>query len=346
MKRICAAAHRRAHPGEMKFIVLHLAACLLLAGPIAAAAQQPAGVPTVGVLVPGPADTPIQERSREAFERGLREFGWRPGETVRLEYRYAEGQTHRLDQLARDLVRQRVDVIVARAGGSIRAARQATARIPVVMSASGHDPVLLGFVKSLARPGGNITGLTLLNQDLLVKQLEILRQVAPTVSRVAVLGSASSPLPAKGREDLETGARTMGVRLHHIDVRSPGELDETFAEMTRFAVDGLLVRADPFVLEPNEKRVVSLALKHRLPAIYWFERFPRAGGLMSYGADLFEVHRRSAFYVDRILRGTRPGDLPVEEPTKFALVVNLKTARALGLTLPASVLTRADEIIQ
>lgn len=309
-------------------------------------AQPVSRVPIVGVLVPGPAEGPIQERSRQAFEGGLTELGWRPGETVRIEYRYAGGQSQLLNELARELTRLKVNVIVARATASIRAAMQATTRIPIVMSASGFDPVQLGLVKSLARPGGNITGLTVLNQDLLLKQLELLRQILPTLSRVAVLGSAAFPLTTKGRDDLEGAARTLGVRLHHIDVQGPEKLDEAFSEMARLQADGLLVRADPFVLEPNERRIVALAQRYRFPAIYWLDRYPTAGGLMSYGADLMDVHRRSAFYVDRILRGARPADLPVEEPTKFSLVLNLKTARALGLALSPSILTRANEVIE
>lgn len=319
--------------------------CILLM-PAGGEAQPVSRVPTVGVLVPGPADSPIQARSRKAFEEGLTELGWRPGETVQIEYRYANGQAQRLNEVARELARLRVDVIVARATASIRAAMQATASIPVVMSASGYDPVQLGLVKSLARPDGNITGLTLLNQDLLRKQLEMLREAVPTLSRVAVLGSSAAPLPAKGREELEAAARSLGVRLHHLDVQGPEKLDEAFSEMVRLQADGLLVRADPFVLEPNEKRIVSRAQKNRLPAIYWLDRYPRAGGLMSYGADLIDVHRSSAFYVDRILRGARPADLPIQEPTKFALVVNLKTARALGLAISPSLLTRAHEVIE
>jgi putative ABC transport system substrate-binding protein len=318
----------------------------LLLVPARVDAQPAARAPTVGILVPGPATGPIQERSRKAFERGLSELGWRPGETVRIEYRYADGSADRLEELARLLVRQGVDVIVARATSSIRAAKQATASIPVVMSASGGDPVLLGFVKSLARPGGNVTGLTLLNEDLLIKQLEMLREAVPALSRAAVLGSAANAVAAKGREDLESAARRLGVQLHYLDVRGPEEIDSAFNEMARLRIGGILVRADPFVLEPNEKRVVSLAREHRLPAIYWLERYPRAGGLMSYGADLIEVHRRSAYYVDRILRGARPADLPVEEPTVFALVVNLKAARALGLAIPQSLLLRAEQVIE
>lgn len=289
---------------------------------------------------------PLAARGREAFERGLRELGCIPGQTIRIDYRYAQSSPEQLDELARDLVRLGVDVIVGRATPAIRAAKQATTTIPIVMSASGHDPVHLGFVASLARPGGNITGLTLLNQDLPAKQLQLLKEVVPRLSRVAVLGSRAFPLPPKGREDVKAAAEVLNVQLDHVDLTGADDLDETFAAMARDRVGGLLVRSDPFILEPNAKRVIALALKYRLPAMYWLHAYPQAGGLMSYGADLPAVHQRSAFYVDRLLHGARPVDLPVEEPSKLALYVNLKTARAIGLTLPPAILGRVDEFIQ
>jgi putative tryptophan/tyrosine transport system substrate-binding protein len=318
----------------------------ILIASLDAVAQVPSRVPVIGVLSVGPSTIPLAALGREAFERGLRERGWTPGQTIRVDYRYAEGKPEQLDELAADLVRLGVDVIVARATPSIRAAKQATATIPIVMSTSGHDPVLLGFVASFARPGGNITGLTLLNQDLPAKQLQLLKEVVPRASRMTVLGSRAFPLPPKGRQDLQAAAKLLGLEMQHVDLAAVHDLDETFTAMLRAGVGGLLVRSDPYILEPNTRQVVGLALKHRLPAVYWLDTYPQAGGLMSYGADLFEVHRRSAFYVDRLLRGARPGDLPVEEPSKFVLVVNLKTARAMGLTLPSSLLGRADEIIQ
>jgi putative ABC transport system substrate-binding protein len=314
---------------------------------VGAVAQVPSRVPLVGVLSVGPSTIPLAALGREAFERGLRELGWTPGQTIRIDYRYAESKPERLDELAADLVRLRVDVIVARATPSIRAAKQTTTTIPIVMSASGHDPVLLGFVASFARPGGNITGLTLLNQDLPAKQLQLLKEAVPRVSRVTVLGSRAFPLPPKGHQDLQAAAKLLGLELQHIDFAAAYDLDETFAAMVRTGVEGLLARSDPYILEPSTRQVVGLALKHRLPAIYWLDTYPQAGGLMSYGADIFEVHRRSAFYVDRILRGARPVDLPVEEPSKFALVVNLKTARAIGLKLPLAIGTcRRDHSVR
>jgi putative tryptophan/tyrosine transport system substrate-binding protein len=318
-----------------------------LAAPLAAGAHQ-AGtrVPTVGVLHPGLSGIPGTIRSNDAFERGLREAGWIPGQTIRVEYRYAEGRIERLDKLAGDLVSLGVDVIVARATSSILAAKKATTTTPIVMSAAGHDPVELGLVASLARPGGNVTGLTLLNQDLYVKHLEVLNEIVPQLSKVTVLGSQDIPLSPKGRQALEAGAKVLGLHLDHIDVRHAEDLGRAFSRLTRGRAGGLLVRADPSVLEPNYKRVLALVETHRLPAIYWLSIYAEAGGLISYGADLIEVHRQSASYVTRLLRSAQPSDLPIEEPTRFSLIINLKTAKALGLTIPPSLLVRADQVIE
>ncbi len=321
-------------------------AVAILVVPMHVLAQGRSSVPTVGVLAPGPAELRLSAQGREAFERGLRELGWIPGQTVRIEYRYAESKPDVLEALARDLARAGVDVIVARATPAIRAAKQATATIPIVMSGAGHDPVHLGFVASLGRPGGNVTGLTLLNQDLPAKQLQLLKEVVPRLARVAVLGSRAFALHPKGRQDLAAAAEALSLQIQHVEVADTDDLDEVFGAMARARVGGLLVRSDPFVLEPNTARITALAAKHRLPAVYWLHTYPEAGGLMSYGADLFEVHRRSAFFVDRVLRGARPADLPVEEPSKLVLVVNLKAARALGLTLPPSVVGRASQVIE
>jgi len=326
---------------HLRFIILALS---ILVVPVAVVAQAPARVPTVGILSAAPASGPTTAAYREAFERGLKELSWIPGQNIRLEYRYAEGKPAQLEGLAHDLVRLGVDVIVARATTSIRAAKRVTAMIPIVMSATGQDPIQSGFIASLARPGGNITGLTLLNQELQPKQLQLLKEVVPRLSRVAVL-SGTLALLEKDRQSLEMAAAGLDLRLQHVTAQRPGDLDKVFADMAGTRIGALLVRADPSVLEPNTPRVVALALKHRLPAVYWLRSYPHAGGLMSYGADLIEVHRR-AFYVDRLLRGARPADLPVEEPTKLALVVNIKTARAIGLTFPPSILARADEAIQ
>jgi putative tryptophan/tyrosine transport system substrate-binding protein len=318
----------------------------ILLGPTPILAQPASPMPVVGVLVPQVATDPNAVRAREALESGLAELGWMSGQTVRIEYRYADGKSERLDELARELVALPVDVIVARSFVAIRAAQQATATIPIVMSATGFDPVQLGLVASLARPGGNITGLTLLIQDLHVKQIQLLKEVIPQLTRVAVLGNPAIPLPSQGRDDLDAAGRLLGVELAYFDVRTAAELDRVFDDIARAGAGALIVRADPFVLEANARRVAALAGKYRFPAMYWIHTFPQAGGLMSYGPDLFSVHRRSAFYLDRLLRGARAADLPVEEPTKLNLVLNLKAASAIGLTIPGSFMARVNEVIQ
>ena len=329
--------------------IKHLGSILLAVSiigmPVAAAGQVPGRVPTVGVLSAGVASDPNTAAYREAFEGGLKELGWIAGQNIRVEYRYAEGERKRLEGLARELVGLGVDVIVARATTPIRVAERVTATIPIVMSASGDDPVQAGLIASLARPGGNVTGLTLLNPELRPKQLQLLKEVIPRISRVAVLNGAVVP-SEKDRQSLDTAAAGLGLQLHHVTVKQAGDLEKVFADLARTRIDGLLVRADPSLLEANMQRVVAPALKHRLPAVYWLRAYPQAGGLMSYGADLVQIHRRSAFYVDRLLRGARPSDLPVEEPAKFALAVNIKSARAIGLTFPPSILVRADEVIE
>ncbi|MET0166718.1 MAG: ABC transporter substrate-binding protein [Vicinamibacterales bacterium] len=328
--------------------VRHLALILLLLGIIASATaggQVPARMPVVGVLSPGSVGDANAAASREAFERGLKEFGWVSGLTFLWVYGYGVGARTRLQGLARELVQLGVDVVVARASTSVAAARQATATIPIVMSASGEDPVQTGVIASLARPGGNVTGLTLLLPDLRLKQLQLLKEVVPGLSRVAVVTGSSVPTE-KDRQNLDTAAVSLGLHIEHVDVRQARDLNTVFASLARARIDGLLVWGDPLVLEANMQEVVGLASKHRLPAVYWLRAYPERGGLMSYGADLLEIHRRSAYYVDRLLRGTRPSDLPVEAPTKFALVVNVKSAKAIGLSFPRSILARADEVIE
>jgi putative ABC transport system substrate-binding protein len=321
-------------------------AAAILFAPVAATAQQAPRLPVVGVLSATSFMNPLAMQGNQAFEQGLREHGWIPGQTLRIEHRFAEGKPERLETLARELVRLRVDVLVARATPAIRAAKNVTAAIPIVMSATGHDPVEAGFVASLARPGGNVTGLTLLNQDLLAKQLQFLKEIVPRLSHVGVLGTRYVPLSPNAQRELETAGQTLGLEIQRSDVAGVEELERTFADMQRARVGGLLVRADPVVLEPNRQLVVALARKYELPAIYWQQTYVEDGGLMSYGTDLLSVHRRSAYYVNRILRGSKAADLPVEEPSKFVMAVNLKTARELGLSLPRSILIQANEILQ
>jgi putative ABC transport system substrate-binding protein len=301
---------------------------------------QSARVPRVGILGAGSSTEP-PTLQREPFERGLRELGWTPGSTILLEYRYAEGRAERLAELAADLVRLKVDVIVARSAVAIRAAQRASNAVPIVMS-SGADPVEEGLVKSLARPGGNITGIANLVQELEGKRLELLREAVPSVARVAILGNPRNSLVTR----LPAAGRALGLETQTFGAPRADDLAETFAAMSRARIEAVLVRADTLVLEPSRARVTELAARYRLPAMYPWRFYVDAGGLMSYATSIPAFHHRSATYVDRILKGARPGDLPVEQPTKFELVINLKTAKALGLTIPQSVVLRADELVE
>ena len=318
------------------------AAALLLVGSVAVPAQQSAKIPRVGVLRPGN-PPPADLGQWKAFEGGLRDLGWTPGTDIRIEYRYAEGKPERLSQLAAELVRLPVDVIVASATTGVRAAQQATRTIPIVMSTL-PDPVGSGFVASLARPGGNTTGLTLDSEEMTGKQLELLKEVVPRLSSVAVLGNPISHA-ALPRQTQAAGA-ALGLKVRNFLVNHARDLGPTFAAMRQARVGAVLVLRDPGVIERNLAGVVALAAQQRLPALYFFRQFPDAGGLMSYGSNVNDIHRRSAAFVDKILKGATPADLPIEQPTKFELFINLKTAQALGLTIPQSLLLRADQVIQ
>ncbi len=302
-------------------------------------AQQPAKIPRIGVLRPGSPPDP----SIEAFQQGLRELGYAEGRNIGIEYRWTEGRDERLPDLAADLVRLKVDVIVTSGPGTL-AAKRATTTIPIVMQIS-IDPVKLGLVASLARPGGNITGLATSTEDVPGKWLELLKELLPRVSRVAVLFDSTS-VSAAQLKAVDAAASTLGVRLHRLKVERPDDLGAAFAEAHRNHAEGLIVFGSAFVFA-HRARFAELAANHRLPAIYDQKAFVvGSGGLMSYGPNVQDLFRRAATYVDKILKGAKPGDLPVEQPTKFELVVNLKTAKALGLTIPQSILIRADEVIQ
>ena len=316
----------------------------LLASPLAAEAQQAAKVARIGYLSPNLAANP---HLPESFRQGLRDLGYVEGRNVVIEYRDAEGKLERLPALAAELVALKVDVIVAAGPPAALAAKQATRTLPIVFASSG-DPVTSGLVTSLARPGGNVTGLSALTQELVGKRLELLKQAGPGVSQVAVLwhpgvlGERTEKDMLKGAE---VAARALGVRLQVVEARGPEDFGRAFSEMTRARAGALTVLGS--VMFVNERRrLVDLAAKNRLPAVYAQREFVDAGGLMSYGANLADLFRRAATYVDKILKGAKPGDLPVEQPTKFELVINLKTAKALGLTIPPSLLARADEVIQ
>jgi ABC-type uncharacterized transport system substrate-binding protein len=321
---------------------------LLLGGlfsPVATEAQQAARVARIGYLSTNLAANP---HLQEAFLQGLRDLGYVEGRNLVIEYRFAEGKLERFPALAAELVALKVDVILT-AGGTLAAlaAKQATRTLPIVFAAAA-DPVESRLVTSLARPGGNVTGLSIVSPELVGKSLEQLKQAVPGVSRVAVLWQPGG-FGERTEKDMLNGAkvaaRALGVRPQFIEARGPADFDRAFSDMTRARAGALTVFANAmFTIE--RRRLVDLAAKNRLPALYAFREYVDAGGLMAYGPNLADLYRRAATYVDRILKGTQPGDLPVEQPTKFELAINLKTAKALGLTIPQSVLGRADHVVE
>ncbi|MEK6601351.1 MAG: ABC transporter substrate-binding protein, partial [Candidatus Binatota bacterium] len=299
-------------------------------------------VPRIGFLA---AVSPSALSARiEAFRQGLRELGYVEGKNITIEYRYAEGKLDRLPALAAELVRLKVDVIVTGGATNTRAAKEATNTIPIVMS-QDTDPVASGFVASLARPGGNITGLSSLTADLSGKRLELLKEILPKLSRVAVFGTSTSPSTAPSLKETELAAGAFGVQLQYLDVLGPKDIETAFRAASKGRADVVLVLASAvFVLQRTQ--VVELAAKSRLPATYPQSDYMDAGGLMFYGPSIADLFRRAATYVDKILKGAKPADLPVEQPTKFELVINLKAAKQIGLTVPPNVLTRADRVIR
>jgi len=313
----------------------------LLSAPLAAEGQKAGKVYKIGTLASGA--VPSAEIARRLPD-ALRNLGWIEGKNVLFERRYAEDQLDRLPGLAAELVRLKVDVIVATGVPAQLAAKRATATIPIVMFASG-DPVASGIVTSLARPGGNITGTSLMAPELGGKRLQLLKELLPGVSRVAVLWNAANPYPLLVFRETEGAARTLGIQLQSLEVRGPGDLDRALEAATRQRAGALITVEDPLTVG-HRVQIVDFAAKNRLPAMHGVREFVEAGGLMSYGAHLPDLQRRTAGYVDKILKGAKPADLPIEQPTKFELVINLKAAKALGLTIPPSLLQRADEIIQ
>jgi putative ABC transport system substrate-binding protein len=317
-------------------------AALLLALSSPVQAQQAGKVPRIGVLSAG---TPSSNVTRvEALRLGLREAGYIEGKNITIEYRYAEETLDRLPTLASELVRLQVDVIVAAGNQAITAAKQSTTTIPIVMAASG-DAVRQGFVASLARPGGNVTGLTLQSPELSGKRLELLMEVVPKLSLVAVLLKSGNPLHAFTWKETEAAAQALKVKLQAVEVRESEEFESAFATMARSRAGALIVPLEP-LFNNQAGRIVNLAAKNRLPGMYGDRHYVDAGGLMAYGASIADTWRRAATYVDKILKGRKPADLPVEQPTKFELVINLKTAKVLNLTIPQSVLYRADKVIK
>ena len=314
-----------------------------LFGAVAVEAQEAAKVARIGYLVASH-DAP---RLREAFRQGLRDLGYVEGRNLVIEIRSAEGKHERYPALAAELVALKVDVIVASGGTpSALAAKQATGTLPIVFINVG-DPVTSGLVTSLARPGGNVTGLSVVAPELISKRLELLTQAVPGVSRIAVLwqpGALEERTEKDRLQRAEVAGRTLGIRLQFVEARGPKDLDRAFSDMTR-ARAGALTDLEGSVFWSERKRIVDLAAKNRLPAVYALREFVDVGGLMSYGPDFADLFRRAATYVDKILKGAKPADLPVEQPTKFELVINLKAAKALGLTIPQSVLARADQVV-
>ena len=311
----------------------------------AVSAQQTKKVPRIGYLAP--ADATSDSTRSEGIRLALRELGYKEGENIATEYRHSEGKVDRIPELAAELVRLKVDLIVV-AGGDpwIRAAKNATKTIPIVMTGQGSDPVASGVVESLARPGGNVTGLTTLNRELGGKRLELFKEAAPKVTRVAVLYDPTlRPSVIEVKEVLPVPARTLRLTLQPWEVRDAGGLKKVFGALTKERPDGLYPAGGP-LMRAHGKRIADFALKSRLPSMYTNREYVEAGGLMSYGADLTDSYRRVAYYVDRILKGAKPADLPVEQPTKFEFVINLKTAKQIGLTVPPEVLARANKLIR
>jgi putative ABC transport system substrate-binding protein len=318
-----------------------LAAGLLAA--LLAAEAQPAGkVARVGFL--SPASSTVGPHILEAFRQGLRDLGYVEGQNIVVEYRFAEGKAERLPDLAMELVNLKVDVIVASGTPGPLAAKNATKTIPIVMASAG-DPVGTGLVASLARPGGNVTGLSTLTPELGGKRLQLVKELLPGVSRVAVLWNAANPYTGLLVRETEAAARTLGVQTQSLEVRGPDDFENVLPAAISGGAGALIVVDDPLTVS-NRMRIANFAARNRLPAIYGFREFAEAGGLMAFGAKLADLYRRAPIYVDKILKGAKPADLPVEQPTKFDLVINLKTARALGLTIPPSLLARADQVIE
>ena len=318
---------------------------MLLALPFTARAQQPKKVPLIGYL--SNSDAASDPARAEAIRLALRERGYIEGQNIAIEYRYAEGKRDRLPELAGELVRLKVDIILAASGDFlIQAAKNATKTIPIVMVGAGSDPVEAGLIESLARPGGNVTGLTNLGRELGGKRLELLKEAVAKLARVAVLYEpASPPSVIELKEYLPAAARALKLTIQPWEVRSSDDFEKVFAALNKQRPDGLYVIGSA-LMGANRQRIVGLALKGRLPSMYQSKQDVEAGGLMSYSADQLESYRRVAYFVDRILKGTKPAELPVEQPTKFEFVINLKTAKQIGVTIAPEVLARANKLIR
>ena len=315
------------------------------AWPLAAGAQQPSStVRRIGFLSPGVARTMAVRGLVEAFRQGLKEYGWVEGQNISVEYRFAEGKEEALAGIAAALVQSRLDVIVADGTAAIQAAKNVTQTVPIVMAVS-NDPVGTGLVASLNRPGGNITGLSILTGELVSKWLQLLTEIVPGLARVAVLSNPLNPSSAPLLEQTKAAAQSLGVEIHVAEVQGPDRFESAFAAIKAARAGALIVLPDG-MLYSQHPRIVTFSAASHLPALFGQKEVVEAGGLIAYGPNIPASFRRSAAYVDKILQGAKPADLPVEQPTIFELVVNLETARAIGLTVPASILLRADEVIE
>jgi putative ABC transport system substrate-binding protein len=323
-------------------IALWLLAAVLLTAAIPVAAQQPSKVRRIGRLALGA--TPADSRRIDAFRQGLRQLGYAEGKDIVIESRYADGKPDRLNELTAELVRLRVDVIVTLGPAPTRAVKAATATIPIVMT-QDSDPVGNGFVASLARPGGNITGLSTLAPEISGKQLELLKETVPKLSHLAVFGSSTIPGQALSLREIGLAAGPLNVQLQYLDILEPKDIETAFRAASNQRAEALIVFGGS-IINAQRTRILQFAIKSRLPAIYSAQAIVDAGGLMSYGVNQLDLDRRAATYVDKILKGAKPADLPVEQPKKFEFIVNLKAAKQIGLTIPPNLLVRADRVIK
>jgi putative ABC transport system substrate-binding protein len=339
--RLCCSGQALGNCTKAK--VIGFALCtLLLVFSVSATAQQPARVPRIGYL---DATSPAAASARiGVFRQALRELGYVEGKNIVVEYRWAEGKIERVPNLATELVRLKVDVIVTGGPQSTRAARHATLTIPIVM-AQDPDPIGNGFIASLARPGGNITGLSALSAEISGKQLELLKETVTRLSRVALLHQSTEPGTAQALRETERAAKALGIHLQYLDLRGPNTIEIAFRDASKAHSDGIVVLPDPLIYL-QRTQVADLAVKSRLPTIFGRPEYVEDGGLMSYGMSFTDLYRRGATYVDKILKGAKPADLPVEQPKKFEFIINLKTAKQIGLSIPPNVLARADRVIR
>jgi putative tryptophan/tyrosine transport system substrate-binding protein len=307
-----------------------------------ALAQQPTKIPRIAFL--GTASASVVATRVEAFREGLRELGYVEGKNIVMEYRFGEGKSNEVTNLAVELARSKVDVIVTAGAAGTRSAKEATVTIPIVMGNEG-DPVGSGFVASLARPGGNITGMSTLSPEISGKQLEILKDIVPKLSRVATLGNLTTPGNAQALKEIELASGALGVQVQYLEVKVPADIEVAFRSASKGRADAVIALPNP-VATFDRKQVVKLAVTSRIPAIYHTIEFVEDGGLMTYSVSIADLFRRAATYVDKILKGAKPADLPVEQPKKFEFIINLKAAKQIGLTIPPNVLARADKVIK